>query len=135
MSDLSQDELTVLLIASKGEPMMPIGRWREPTVNLIARGYMKPRPHPGDPTGHFNNYITPEGMAVAQQNDGDVVRDAGMTATAISHEQRKIRANAEQIAVQLVDLATASNKVTGDDPKVALEKWTLLIAKRALELL
>ena len=135
MSDLSQDELTVLLIAAKGESMMPIGRWREPTVNLIARGYMKPRPHPGDPTGHFNNYITPEGMAVAQQNDDDTIRDANMLSQSILREQRKIRANAEQIAAQLVDLATASNKVTGDEPKVALEKWARLILKRALELL
>jgi hypothetical protein len=135
MSDLSQDELTVLLIASKGEPMIPIGRWREPTINLIERGYMKPRPHLGDPTGHFNNYITPEGMAAAQQNDADDVRDANMLSQSVLREQRKIRANAEQIAVQLVDLATASNKVTGDDPKAALEKWARLIFKRALELL
>ena len=135
MSDLSQDELTVLLIAAKGEPMIPIGRWAEPTKSLIKMGYLKPHEHPGDPTGHFNNYITPEGMALAQRSDDDVVRDAVMVSSSIQHEQRKIRANAEAIAVQMVDLAMASSKMTGDAPLVAMEKWGKIIGKRAMEML
>lgn len=135
MSDLSQDELTVLLIAAKGEPMIPIGRWKAPTEQLVARGYIKPHCHPGDPTGHFNNYITPEGRVACAQADDDTFHDSVMVSSTIEHEHRKIRANAEAIAVQLVDLAQASNKVTGDPPVEALEKWTRLILKRALEML
>ena len=36
MTDLSQDELTVLMIAATGERMMPIGRWEAPAKSLVA---------------------------------------------------------------------------------------------------
>lgn len=135
MSDLSQDELTVLLIAAKGEPMIPIGRWKPAVEKLIARGYMKPLSHSGDPTGHFNNYITPEGQLVVERADDDSFREMLTVSTSITHEQRKARAAAEQIAVQLVDLAEASHKVTGDDRVAALEKWSRQILTRALEMM
>ena len=37
MTDLSQDELTVLLIAAKGEPMIPIGRWDVDRIGGVLR--------------------------------------------------------------------------------------------------
>ena len=135
MSDLSQDELTVLLIAAKGEPMMPIGRWKAPTEQLVKRGYIKPHPHPGDPTGHFNNYITPEGRAAVEIAEDEPLREMLQVGASIQHEHRKIRAHAEQIAVQLVELAQASHKVTGDTPVQALENWSRTILKRALDML
>ena len=133
MSDLSQDELTVLLIAAKGEPMIPIGRWKQPTEQLIARGYIKPRGHPGDPTGHFNNYITPAGQAAVEASERE--EDLITHGASMAHEQKKARAHAEQIAVQLVDLAEASSKVTGDAKIEALEKWSRQILARALEMI
>lgn len=135
MSDLSADELTVLLIAAKGEPMMPIGRWRAPAESLVAKEFLKPRPHAGDPTGFFNLHITAAGKTEVAKAEQDDMMHATMVTGSIEHEHRKIRANAEQIAVQLVDLAQASNKVTGDPPVEALEKWTRLILKRALEMM
>ncbi len=135
MSDLSQDELTVLLIAAKGESMIPIGRWQAPTESLLARGYLRSHPHPGDPTGHFNNRITAKGKAAVERAEHDDASDTVMVSKAVQHEQTKIRAHAEQIAVQLVDLADASHKLTGDAKVEALEKWSRLIIKRALGLL
>lgn len=135
MSDLSQDELTVLLIAAKGEPMIPIGRWKAPTESLIARGYIKPRGYAGDPSGYFNNYITPEGQVAAERADDDSFRQVLNVSASIAHEQKKARAHAEQIAVQLVDLAEASSEVTGDDKVQALEKWSRQILTRALEMI
>lgn len=135
MSDLSQDELTVLLIAAKGEPMMPIGRWKAPTESLVKLGYMKPHPNRFDPSGYFNVYITPEGQAAVEKAEDAPFREMLQVNTAIQHETAKIRAHAEQIAVQLVDLANASHKVTGDTPVTALENWSRTILTRALELL
>lgn len=40
MSELSQDEFTVLLIAAEGESMIPIGRWKIPILALTERGLM-----------------------------------------------------------------------------------------------
>jgi hypothetical protein len=138
MSDLSADELTVLLIAAKGEPMMPIGRWRAPAESLVRRKMLIPRPHAGDPEGFFNLHITALGKKAAaecEREDDEALRDMITQSQSVNHSHAKIRANAEQIAVQLVDLAQASNKVTGDPPVEALEKWTRLILKRALEMM
>lgn len=138
MSDLTPDEATVLLIAAKGEPMMPIGRWSEPTKSLIARGLLKPHKHAGDPTGHFNNYITPAGQLAAA--DLDKVEDQALAdlinlSRGVTHVQHKAAAHAEQITVALVDLATMSSAATGDDKVTALRNWARVILERALEMM
>ena len=74
MTELSQDELTVLLVAREGEPMMPIGRWEAPVRSLLARGYLRSHRHEGDPTGYFNNYITPQGKLAADKAEDDSLR-------------------------------------------------------------
>lgn len=134
MTDLSQDELTVLMIAATGEPMMPIGRWEAPAKSLVAKGFLKPHAHPGDPTGHFNLRITPEGVTAAEQGEDDTYKQVLNVGATIQHEQKKARAHAEQIAVQLVDLAEASSKITGDAKIDALRRWSDIILTRALEM-
>ena len=65
MSDLTQDEFTVLLIAAEGESMMPIGRWKEPLLALTERGLMLKN-------DGFNYVITALGRkAVTDSNDND----------------------------------------------------------------
>lgn len=48
--------------------------------------------------------------------------------------QKGIIEYAEAIAQVLAEAGRASQKVTGDDPSVAIRKWTKVIEKRALEL-
>jgi hypothetical protein len=84
MTELTQDELTVLLIAREGEPIMPIGKWEAPVKALLARGYLKSHKHDGDPTGYFNNYITKEGKAAA-----DAAEDDGLRAVVQVNNDRK----------------------------------------------
>jgi FkbM family methyltransferase len=38
---MTDDELTVLMIAAQGESMIPIGRWKQPIESLTARGLMR----------------------------------------------------------------------------------------------
>ena len=65
MSELSQDEFTVLLIASEGESMIPIGRWKAPILALTERGLMQKN-------DEVNYAITLAGReAVAQRNEED----------------------------------------------------------------
>lgn len=138
MTDLSADELTILLIAAKGQPMMPIGRWKEPARSLVARGFLKATPSPQDPDGMFNLRLTEAGAAEATKQDTVYDRQLGKlldTSTAIAHEQQKARAHAEQIAVQLVDLSEATARVTGEDRVAALERWSRIILTRALEMM
>lgn len=138
MTDLTDDEASVLLIAAEGAPMAPIGRWAGPVKALVDRGYLKPNRHPGDPTGHFNNMITAAGRQAAEALDTVYEQQLGQIITgvaSINHEQAKCRAHAEQIAVQLVDLAELSRRVTGGEKIQELKKWSRVILTRALEIL
>ncbi len=135
---LTPDELTVLLIAAEGEPIMPIGRWRAPAESLVAKGLLQPRPHAGDPTGFFNLHITAVGKTQADQEESDFdgqLRTMIDVNNQIVHAQNQARAAAEQIAVQLVDLTELSVKVTGDDKVKALREWSKVILTRALEMM
>jgi hypothetical protein len=136
MVDLTDDETTVMLIAARGEPLIPIGRWAAPVKNMVARGYLRALKSAGDPTGHFNNVITAMGRKVVEEAERDhdkALGDILNMSAAIGHHQTKARAQAEYIAVQLVDLAELSSQVTGDSRRDALEKWSRLILQRALE--
>ena len=127
MTDLTQDELTVLMIAAEGESMMPIGRWEDPVNNLVAKGYLKRN-------DKFNNYITTEGRKALNRRSR--TRKARIeTTNQIVDGREKARRLAEKIAGQLVELANLANKVTGDNQIEALERWSRLILARALELL
>ena len=64
MSELSQDEFTVLLIAAEGESMCPIGRWRAPILSLTNRGLMTRN-------DGFNYGITAEGRKACEQRNED----------------------------------------------------------------
>jgi hypothetical protein len=135
MSDLSADELTVLMIAARGESMMSIGRWKAPTESLIARGYLRPRPSNGDPEGHHNAVITDEGRAVCKVEEDAPFKALIETGSKIGATQKGIRDFAEQAAQLLAQAARASNKVTGDAPEYAAEQWSGIILRRALEIL
>jgi len=135
---LTPDEKTVLLIAAQGESMIPIARWKAPTESLVKKGFMKPHPHPGDPTGYFNHCITPEGMLAveeAERDDDEMLRQLITKSNTVGHAQKKARAAAEQIAVQMVDLVEESVRVTGDDKVHALREWARVILERALEVM
>jgi hypothetical protein len=72
VSDLSDDEFAVLLIADRGESMMPIGRWEAPVRSLLERGLLRGNPTPGDSAGVYNSTITQAGRnAVQARSDAD----------------------------------------------------------------
>lgn len=61
-SELSQDEFTVLLIASQSESMIPIGRWKAPILSLTERGLMRKN-------DEVNYAITDRGRKVCAETD------------------------------------------------------------------
>jgi len=138
MNGLTDDEKTVLLIAAQDQSMMPIGRWRAPAEQLVRKKYLKATPHAGDPTGFFNLRITAAGRKAVEGIDAEddaAMRDMVMVSQSLQHDAARVRASAEQIAVQLVDLAQATQLVNGEAPVKALENWSRVILKRALEML
>jgi hypothetical protein len=136
--NLTDDEYIVLTIAARGEPMMPIGRWKGAAESLVAKGLLKGTPSPQDPSGMFNLRITALGQQASEQAEkvqDDLLGQILTTSTSIGHLQKKARASAEQIAVQLVDLASLSEQATGEDRKTALERWARIILTRSLEMI
>ena len=136
--ELTDDEYTVLTIAAKGEPMMPIGKWKPAAESLVTKGYLRGTPSPQDPQGMFNLRITPAGIKASEESETamDALFGQMITkSTEIGHLQKKARASAEQIAVQLVDLASLSEQATGEDKKTALERWARIILTRSLEMI
>jgi len=126
--DLSQDEQTVLLIAAEGEWMAPIGRWKDPTLSLAEKGLLSR----GD---DFNYCITPAGRTQAKRLDQATQSTLVEMTSDAAVVQGRIRDFAEQAAQLLAQAAKASERVTGDTPQVAAEKWSGIIYRRALELL
>lgn len=135
MSNLSSDELTVLLIANEGESMMPIGRWEAPVKSLLAKGYLQRNCSPQDPSGNFNQTITDAGRLVINQDEDETARHMIEANNAAVIGKQNAREAVEAIAVQLVDLAELSVKITGDDKAAAVHKWGRLILIRAAELI
>ena len=132
---LTDDELTVLLIAAKGERMMPIGRWEQPTKSLVLKGYLRAQPWAGDPCGAMNNVITPQGQAAVQEAEDAPFRELIETGSKIGATQKGIRDFAEQAAQLLAKAARASHSAVGDAPEYAVQKWSEIILRRAMEIL
>jgi hypothetical protein len=129
MSELSDDELTVLMIANAGESMMAIGRWKQPTESLIAKGYLQSRG--GD---NFNCIITEAGRAACKEAEDDY-KPLVEIGSKIGATQKAIRDFAEQAAQLLAKAAQASHQAVGDAPELAAEKWSGIILRRTLEIL
>jgi hypothetical protein len=127
MPELTNDELTVLLIASKGESMMPIGRWEAPVASLVAKGLL----HAQD---KFNNVITEAGRKALRNTEEDDVRHLVEVNNAVVEARQKASARADELATLLAELATYSSSVTGDDKVTALRNWAKIILGKALEM-
>lgn len=127
--NLSDDELTVLLIAAKGEPMLAIGRWEEPTKNLILKGYLRPC------TDKINNIITDAGRKAAREAEDAPFKALIEIGSKVGATQKAIRDFAEQAAQLLAQAAKTSHDITGDAPEYAAEKWSGIILRRAKEIL
>ena len=144
MTDLSIDEQTVLLIAAEGERLIPIGRWKEPIDSLFAKGFLVRERHPGDPTGHFNNVISPQGRIRADAMEtgydkvlAEAVSPQVMAPLVIADQKRletRLRAEAERISAMIVELARESMPITGQTLASATKNWTKAIVARAKEM-
>jgi hypothetical protein len=125
---LTQDELTVLMIAAEGESMMPIGRWEAPTRALVAKGYLLAN-------DKYNNVITEAGRQAAEQADNANIRDMVKVNNDIVEARQKAAARGDEIAALLAELATYSASMTGDDKVKALRNWAKVVLEKALEII
>lgn len=85
MSDLTQDEFTILLIADGGVSMAPIGRWKASILSLTEKGLMQR-------LDDVNYTITDEGRAAREARDEE---DDIAIRGALSRSQKTIEGQAE----------------------------------------
>lgn len=112
ITQLSDDEFTVLSIASQGESLADLGqfsRWSAPINSLLRRGLMIQK-------DKFNNVITPAGKTALEGHEKDQDKVIGRmieVSSQIGAAQAKIRDMVNQVSDALVAIGKESNKVTG----------------------
>jgi hypothetical protein len=126
MTDLTQDELTVLMIAAEGQSMMPIGRWEAPVESLVKQGLLRR-------ADKFNNFITEAGRKAVEDGDNANIEAIIETRDKIEIAKKKIAERAKVIANLLVELATYSAFVTGENKFTALKRCSQIIFDQAKE--
>lgn len=128
---ITDDEFTVLMIAERGETMIPIGRWEQPVKDLAARGLLRM-------LNDVNYVITDSGRkAVAERDrqDDQVFARMLQTGSAISVAANQLKGQAERMAQTLAEMARVSAQVTGESNLYALGRWIAIVQRRAQELL
>ena len=132
MTDLTEDEEAVLLIAAEGSWLAPIGRWEKPIKNLALRGLFFRK-------DDVNYGITDAGrQRVAQLNGPETdarlksIIEMSNKAGAAQAYARTFVEPASQLLLQLAELSAG---ITGDPPDAAAEKWAQVILDRTKQLL
>ena len=128
---LSNDEMSVLMIAAQGQTMLPIGRWEEPTKSLAAKGFMKCEILAGGP----QYMITEAGRAAMEKGDDDNIRAIIETTSEVGTTQKEARVGAETAAQMLAKIVKLSTPITGDIPETAARRWSTIILNRALDII
>lgn len=134
MSELTDDEFTVLSIAINGESMLPIGRWEKPVKSLTDKGLMRC----ADPSNYF---ITDSGRQAWEVRDraddaalGRLLEVGSQVTAPLVSVQKSAQQSVEQAAVHLALAAKESVKATGDSLEFAIRHWSSVVIRRALEL-
>ena len=128
VTELSDDEFTILMAAGQGNSMMPIGRWEAPVESLVTRGLLERR-------DKFNNFITSAGRAALEGHTKAVDDSAARAIIAHHNAGVTFRKQITELAESLVVAARDAAKATGDEPLVALQKCVAAIRDRAIELI
>lgn len=128
MTNLTDDEFTVLSIAGTGKSMIPIGRWKKPVEDLVAKGFLYRQ-------DQNNNTITNAGREALDSKENEDAHALIGASNAIASGAKRVRDMAEMAAHQLAAIARVSHSVAGDAPADAARKWSEIILNRALELL
>lgn len=127
MSDLSDDEFTVLLIAAEGQSMMQVGRWQRPTEHLVELGLLVAH-------DKFNCTITPAGRAAAQEHEKKT--DDATLRLGIEVHNTRVRAKQilEEAATRLAEAAQLGQRVQGGPIDGHVEQAAKAIIERAKEM-
>jgi hypothetical protein len=135
MSDLSQDEVTCLMILEKGEALLAIGKWGPALERMYQRGLVGRRQTPGGGVDYvmgrggekvLEDYKHDEAVELIEANNA-LVKARGLN--------NAMKDSVREMAMRVADIAIASSKMTGDDPAVAARKWTETMLAEAIRII
>ena len=131
MSNLTDHERAVLMLAADGNSLIPIGIWEKPILNLTLLGLMKK-------FDSVNYGITDAGRLMLQGVEAEENEDYRKALTRLTDDrnaQTQSAMSSNQAAQHLVVAARAAAKLSGNTPEQ--EIWTIGqgIISRAMELL
>lgn len=131
MSEITDDEFTLLMIADNGDALAPIGRWKESVLNLASKGLL-------ERLNEVNYAITEAGRKARAERDREddaSLRHLLESNNKVANARTQAQQSVEQAAQCLVQAVKASVIATGDTPTTALKQWGEIALKRAMELL
>jgi hypothetical protein len=128
---LTNDDMSVLMIAARGEYMLAIGRWEGSVKSLAKRGLLKCEMLNGGP----QYTITDAGRQAMQQGDDENIRAMIGASASVGAAQKTVRDAAEVVAQSLAEVAKTSAPITGDTPETAARRWSTIILNRALDII
>jgi hypothetical protein len=122
---LTQDERTILEIASHGEFMIETGRWHDPIMSLVKKGYME--------GPQFNRYITEAGRKAVGASDAD--EDRNLAAYVDKFRDMEIgRSEIAAAITSMVDpwvaLVRKSVGLSGKATSYDLDRWLEVLRKQ-----
>ncbi len=130
VAPLTIDEHTVLELASQGQAMLAIGRWKDATEALYARGLLNQQTAPGGGPEYF---ITHYGKQALKKFEGAETAESGRIAGQIVEIQTDIQSGITRAAEFFVQAARQSSMVTGDSMETSLRKWIFVCQDEALK--
>ncbi len=130
IAPLSVDEHTVLELANEGQAMLAIGRWKDATEALYARGLLNQQTAPGGGPEYF---ITHYGKQALKKFESSEAAEGGRIITTIASVQANIRSGVTRAAEFFAQAARQSAEVTGEAPESALIKWIAVCQEEALK--
>jgi len=131
---ITDDEFSVLMIAARGEYMLAIGHWEQPTRHLEAEGLLKKEML----NGGWQYTITDAGRAAIREREQEEDRQLGAIiekASSMDAAQQSCRNYAEQAAQAIANCARESVKTTGNAEQADAERWVRVILERVKDLL
>lgn len=130
-TELTQDEYTVLLIASSGESMMPIGRWEKPVEALVERGFLQRH-------NKFNNTITETGkkaIAAREQEDDSALINAVNNLAQAGSLTNVVHESLLDTAAKAIFAYALQTSNPQESKELGLRRASEEVLKRALEFL
>lgn len=131
MSEITDDEFSVLGIAKEGQSMIPIGRWEKPIKSLAEKGLL----HANDSVNYVITDAGRQAWASRDSEDDVLISQSLNLNNKIANARLQSQQSIEQAAQAFATAARATALLTGETPQSAARNWSKALVERTLSIL